>query len=167
MSPAASGTTFTTSAITAGVGSSIYLLANTANTFTMSQTAAIQVIHEIPINFTSSQVLVGQTACNVVTYTATITGITLISDISGGATLDIRTTSYQTYLQGGPSEATTITASDTPTFSGAFGYSDTTLTGWTKPIAASVASPVVVCAVLSSPSSIHFLAGKLTLVGSQ
>lgn len=95
------------------------------------------------------------TRCRTVEFSGTINAVNIVSDVSGAATVDIQTVAYSSYT--GPSSASSITASDIPALSSALKYSDTTLTGWTK----TLTSPVVVCGVLSSPSTVTWL--NLTL----
>jgi hypothetical protein len=90
--------------------------------------------------------------CTPVNYSGTITGVTLSSDVSGSATVDVRTVAYSSYA--GPSSASTITASATPALSSAAKYQDATLTGWTTTLAANT----MVCFNLSSPSTVTWLA---------
>jgi hypothetical protein len=86
-------------------------------------------------------------ACQDVPFAATITGVTLLSDVPGSGTVDVRTVAYGGYT--GPSSAATITASDTPALSSAVKYQDTTLTGWTTAVAANS----VLCFHLTSPAT--------------
>jgi len=151
-----------------GTGASLCTDANGgATTSGCSGSGVTAVTHEIAIGFSSTAVLTGQTACNTITYTATITGISLLGDVSGGATLDLQTETFANYLTSGPGGATSITASDTPTFSAVLGFKDTTLTWWSKTISGTAAAPIVVCIVLTSPTNIHTLSGKVTLSGTQ
>lgn len=89
--------------------------------------------------------------CETVAISGTISGVYLKSDVSGGATVDIKTVAEASYTS--PASASTITASATPVLSSAARYADTTLTGWTTTLTA----PVAVCAFLSSPSSIKWV----------
>jgi hypothetical protein len=86
-------------------------------------------------------------ACQVVDFGGTITGVSLIADVSGSATVDVRTVAYSSYT--GASSASTITASDTPALSSAIKYQDTTLTGWTTSLSANT----VVCFHVTSPAT--------------
>ena len=65
----------------------------------------------------------------VIPYNCTITGVTLLADLSGNIVIDIW---KDVYAQFAPTVADTITASAKPTLSGAIKYQDATLTGWTK-----------------------------------
>lgn len=86
-------------------------------------------------------------ACVDVPIASTITGVTLLSDVSGSATVDVKTVAYASYA--GPSSASSITASAVPAISSAFKYQDTTLTGWTTAVAANT----VMCFHLTSPTA--------------
>jgi hypothetical protein len=66
-------------------------------------------------------------------FACTITGVTLLGDVSGSAVVDIWVDSYANYP---PTVADTITASAKPTISSALKATDTTLTGWTTSVAA-------------------------------
>jgi hypothetical protein len=92
-----------------------------------------------------------QDACVDVPLSATITGITLLSDVAGSVTVDVRTVAGASYT--GPASASTITASDTPALSGAARYHDTALTGWST----SVPADAVMCFHLTNPSTITWL----------
>lgn len=89
-----------------------------------------------------------QTICVPVNYAGTIQAVTIISDVSGSATIDVKTVAYASYT--GPSSTSSITASDIPALSSATKYQDTTLTGWTTALSANT----MACFVLSSPSTI-------------
>lgn len=68
-----------------------------------------------------------------VPYACTITAVTLLADQSGSVVVDIWKDTYANYP---PTVADTITAAAKPTLSAATKSQDTTLTGWTKTIAA-------------------------------
>lgn len=78
-------------------------------------------------------------ACVDVPAPAAITGVTLLSDVTGSATVDVRTVAYSSYT--GPGSASSITAAAIPALATATKYQDTTLTGWTK----AVPSNTVMC----------------------
>ncbi len=94
-------------------------------------------------------------ACRVMDAAYTITGATLISDVSGSATVDVRTVAYSSYT--GPSSASTITASAIPALASATKYQDTTLTGWNTAIPANT----VVCFHLTSPATATWVMADL------
>jgi hypothetical protein len=89
-----------------------------------------------------------QDACVDVPFAATITGVTLLSDVAGSATLDVRTVAYASYT--GPASVSSIAASAIPALSNATKYQDTTLTGWTT----SVPANTVMCFHLTSPATL-------------
>ena len=95
-------------------------------------------------------------ACTDIPFAATITGVTLLSDVTGTATVDVRTAAYASYT--GPASATTITASDTPALTNAVKYQDTSLTGWTTAVAANS----VMCFHLTSPSTVTWVIVDVT-----
>ena len=68
-----------------------------------------------------------------VPFACTITGVVLLADQSGSVVVDIWKDTYANYP---PTNADSITASAPPTITSAAKSSDTTLTGWTKSIAA-------------------------------
>jgi hypothetical protein len=100
------------------------------------------------------------TRCSQVNYGGTINKATVISDVSGSATVDVRTVAYGSYT--GPGSASTITASDTPALSSAVKYQDSTLTGWTTSLTANT----VVCFVLSSPSTVTWIAANIEVAAN-
>lgn len=79
-------------------------------------------------------VLVVGTTCWVqVPFACTIQSVTMLAEPSGSAVVDVWKDTYANYP---PTVADTITASAKPTISSATKSQDTTLTGWTKAIAA-------------------------------
>ena len=98
--------------------------------------------------------------CSQINYAGTINKVTVIADVSGTATVDVRTVAYGSYT--GPSSASTITASDTPALSSAIKYQDSTLSGWTTSLAANT----VVCFVLSSPSTVTWIAANIEVAAN-
>jgi hypothetical protein len=68
-----------------------------------------------------------------VPFACTITGVRLLADQSGSVVIDIWKDAYANYP---PTVADTITASAKPTITVATKSEDTTLTGWTKTVAA-------------------------------
>ena len=123
--------------------------------------SANQNIREIPFTFDGGgSALSGTlTRCAPVEYAGTISGIYMVSDLSGNATLDVKTVAYASYT--GPASTSTIAnyPTNNPTFTGATKFSDTTLTNWTKALTANT----VVCVTLSSPATITWLSGKITV----
>ena len=100
------------------------------------------------------------TACVLVPFAGTISAANLASDVSGAVTVDVRTVLLSSWT--GVASASTITASDTPALSGTQTYTDGTLTGWTKAIAANT----MVCFVLSSPSTLGWVGATLQVAVS-
>ena len=98
--------------------------------------------------------------CSQVNYAGTIEKVTILADQSGSATIDVRTVAYASYT--GPGSASTITASDTPALSSAVKSQDSTLTGWTTSLTANT----VVCFVLSSPSTVTWLAANIEVAAN-
>jgi hypothetical protein len=64
----------------------------------------------------------------VVPFDCTITGVTLLADVSGDLVVDIWRDSYADFP---PVDGDSITASAPPTITSATKSQDTTLTGWT------------------------------------
>jgi hypothetical protein len=82
---------------------------------------------------------------------ASITHVTLLGDVSGNATVDVRVAAMSGYS--GPSSASSITASSVPQLASAASYQNSTLTGWTKDVPANS----VMCFHLSSPSAVKWV----------
>jgi hypothetical protein len=99
-----------------------------ANGTAISRTAAVQYV----IDGSGSAPSVGAKGQITLPTGFNITGVYLTSDVAGSCVLDIKTCTNA----GFPGSLTSITASAKPTLSSAQFYSDTTLTGWTKAIAA-------------------------------
>jgi hypothetical protein len=118
-----------------------------------------QVTKEVTFSFDAgSSALTGPLArCNVVTISGTIKEFEMVADATGNATVDVRTVAYASYT--GAASASSITASATPAIAVGIKYTDSTLTGWTT----SIAKDTVVCVVLTSPASMHWLAGKISI----
>ena len=89
--------------------------------------------------------------CTSVRTAASITNVTLLADVSGNATVDVRVAAMSGYS--GPSSATSITASAVPQLVSAASYQNNVLTGWTK----DVPSNSVMCFRLSSPSAVRWV----------
>lgn len=66
-----------------------------------------------------------------VPFNCTITGVTLLSDVTGSMVMDIWKDSFANYP---PTVLDSITSATPPTLSSASKYNDTTLTGWTTSI---------------------------------
>jgi hypothetical protein len=69
----------------------------------------------------------------VVPFDCTITGVTLLADTSGSVVIDIWKDTYANFP---PTDADSIVAGANPLISAATKSTDTTLTGWTKTLAA-------------------------------
>lgn len=89
-------------------------------------------------------------------YNCTITGVTMLADVSGSAVVDIWNADYASYP---PTVTETITASAKPTISAATKSKNTTLTGWTT----SVLAGDVLAFNVDSASTITRLHVSLTL----
>lgn len=81
-----------------------------------------------------ADILTGSQCDVFVPYAFTITKVTLLADAVGSIVIDIWKDTYGNYP---PTVADKITASAPPTLSSASKGQDATLTGWTKPVAAS------------------------------
>jgi hypothetical protein len=96
----------------------------------------------------------GKECAVFIPYACTITAARIAGDVSGSAVVDVwKSTSWR------PTVANTITASALPTLSSATNATDSTLTGWTKSIAANT----WIIFHVNSCSSIHQLIGALTV----
>ncbi len=91
------------------------------------------------------------TRCTNIYQAGTISQVVLIADVSGSVTVDIKTVAQASYT--GPASTSSITSSDIPALSSAVRFSDTSLTGWTKPVAANT----VACFVMSSPTTVKWV----------
>jgi hypothetical protein len=89
------------------------------------------------------------TACTETFLTGTIQSVEIIGNVSGSATIDIKTVAHSSWT-GTASAATSITASDIPALSSSAVYTDTTLTGWTT----SVSAGTDFCFVMTSPTTV-------------
>lgn len=120
-----------------------------------------QNIRSVPFFFDGAGSAVSAaTRCGVVRFAGAITGFTMISDVSGNATVDVKTVAFGSYT--GPASASSITDGHTPSMTGATSFQDTTLTSWTTSISANT----VVCFVLSSPATITWLSGNITIAAN-
>lgn len=90
------------------------------------------------------------TRCREVSFGGTINQYTAVADVSGSATITIKTAPYSSYT--GPASASDI-SNGGEVLSSAAKMQDSTLTGWTS----SLNAGSVVCGVLSSPSTISWL----------
>jgi hypothetical protein len=79
-----------------------------------------------------SVIVAGERGALWIPFSATITSATILADQPGGLVFDIKKCAYADY----PSGLASIVASAPPTLSSAQKYQDTTLTGWTRSIAA-------------------------------
>lgn len=78
-------------------------------------------------------VLAGTTVYVPVPFAGTITGWTMLADVSGSAVLDVWNDTYANYP---PTVADTIAAAAKPTISSAVKGASTTLTGWATTVRA-------------------------------
>lgn len=104
--------------------------------------------------------LAGMTRCAHINYGGTITQFTMISDVSGNATVDVLTVAYGSWT--GPGSTSSITDSHTPSMTGATKFQDSTLTSWTTSLSANTA----VCFTLSSPATITWLAADIKVAAN-
>src|SRR5689334_8584569 len=91
------------------------------------------------------------TRCTQVNFSGRIQQVTLLADVSGTATVDVKTIAYELY--NGPASASSITAAAIPALSSTTKYQDATLTGWTTSLAANT----VVCFALSNPATVSWV----------
>lgn len=123
---------------------------------------AIRSIAQVVFNGGGTALSGSQTACVAVPFAATITSVTLASDISGSGTVDVRRVAGASYT--GVASATTLIAGGgtTPSLSGSTYYHDSTLTNWTT----SIAVNDEVCFALSSPSTANWIQASLLGTGN-
>ena len=88
-----------------------------------------------------------KTSCVDVNWAGTITQVTVKGDVSGSATVDVLTKASSWT---GTASAASITAAAVPALSSSAAYSDSTLTGWTKPFTAGT----TFCFALTSPTTV-------------
>jgi hypothetical protein len=117
------------------------------------QFPANQTIREITMNFSGggSAIAASITQCTHVDYAGAIQAATIIADVSGSAVVDVKTVAYASYT--GPASAASIAASAKPTLSSAIKAQDSTLTGWTKTLAANTE----VCFALTGASTVSWV----------
>lgn len=121
----ASGQTFTINSATIVLGASVPAAFVTA--LTMNYTI------EFVIDAQGSVIGTGQKGHIEVPFAGTIKRMTMMSDQSGSAVVDIWKTNFAGFP---PTGGNTITASATPTLSAAQKVQDSTLSGWTTAVAA-------------------------------
>ena len=85
------------------------------------------------LNGAGSPISTGTYVGHWVPFNCTITGVTLLSDVTTNCVVDIWVAPYASYP---PTIANTITAAAIPTITAAKKYQNTTLTGWTTAIPA-------------------------------
>jgi hypothetical protein len=69
----------------------------------------------------------------IIPFAGTITGVTLLANVSGSMVVDLWKAPYASFP---PTVANTIVSATPPTLTAALKYQDTTLTGWTTAVAA-------------------------------
>jgi len=92
------------------------------------------------------------TRCGLMPYGGRINRFSMFADQSGTATITVKSVAAGSYT--GPGSASTI---GTETMTSAARKQDTTLSGWTLPIAANS----MVCVSLSSPSTVTWVSGNV------
>lgn len=112
-----------------------------------------QNIRTIGANFGSFQsgataLSAASTSCIPTYFSGTIQAVEIIGNVSGSITIDVQTVLHSAWT--GTASVSSITAAAIPALSAASKYTDTTLTGWTKTIAAGTD----VCFVMSSPTTV-------------
>jgi len=100
------------------------------------------------------------TACVPTYFAGTIQGVEIIGDVSGSATIDVKTVAHTSWT--GTASASSIAASDIPALSTAARYTDTTLTGWTT----SLTAGTDVCFVMTSPTTVAGLSITLKVAAN-
>lgn len=151
--------------VSGGVGY-VALAANTNVAVTTTATwAPLGNIRTIGANFGSFQsgataLSASSTACVPTYFSGTIQAVEIIGDVSGSATIDVKTVAHSSWT--GTASTSSITASDVPALSAAARYTDTTLTGWTKTLAAGTD----VCFVMTSPTTVAGLSITLKVAAN-
>ena len=74
------------------------------------------------------------TACVPTYFAGTIQSVEIIGDVSGSATIDVKTVAHSSWT--GTASTASITAAAIPALSSAARYTDSTLTGWTTAVTA-------------------------------
>lgn len=91
------------------------------------------------------------TYCTAVPVSGTISQVYTTADVSGSATIGVKTVARASYIgTAGYSGYTSIVGSAAPSLSSAVSYSDGTLTGWTTTLTAGQ----ILCVQLSSPATV-------------
>jgi hypothetical protein len=99
------------------------------------------------------------TTCTAMPYAGTLTGVRLLANPAGSATVDIRSATNASFGTGGPASATTITGTGAiPAISSAYGVSPS-IAGFNTTLAANT----TVCFVLSNPSTASNVTAILTV----
>lgn len=104
-------------------------------------------------------VVAASTRCEQVNYAGTIQQFTMIGDVSGTATITVKTVAFASYT--GPASASDI-SSGGETMTTAISKQDSTLSGWTTSLSANT----VVCFALTSPSTVTWLAANIKVAAN-
>lgn len=128
----------------------------TSSTTATWQTGPVSgsVSHSIPFTFVNGgSALSGTTVgCKLIPSTGTIANVTTTGDVSGSATVGVKTVAYASYTgTAGYSGYTDIVNGGTaPSLSSAVKYTDSTLTSWLT----SLTGGQYLCVQMSSPSTV-------------
>jgi len=88
------------------------------------------------------------TACVPTYISGTIQGVEIVADVSGSATIDVKTVAHGSWT--GTASVASITAASIPALSSASKYTDVVLSGWNKILTAGTD----VCFVMTSPTTV-------------
>ncbi len=143
----------------ASAGQNWYYCTST-NTWT-AQSGGGSSVYSLPATFDGggAVLLTGATTCTNIAYGGTLTGIALMAEPSGSATVDIQTETFANYITSGPGGASSIHGSGSiPSISSAHAVNPS-ITGFNT----TIANNSVVCFVMSSPSSAQTITAILTI----
>ena len=99
-------------------------------------------------------------ACVNVGFAGTIQNVTLVGDVAGNATVDIKTVAVGSW--NGIASTSSITAAAIPALAGAILYQDSILTGWTTVVSAGT----VFCFSLSGPATLGWVGATLQVAAN-
>lgn len=148
------GATYPTSGQILGFVTQTNASAGDATMLIRPDTQAPVITRDIGVLFDAGegQVLSGTiTRCGHIDYSGTILASTITANVSGSASVDVKTVAYGSYT--GPASTSSIVAAAPPALSSAIKSQDSTLTGWTTSLAANTE----VCYVLTGAASAQWV----------
>ena len=141
-------------------GTNVTIASNPNNLVINSSATVNQNLRSVGFAFDGGGVAISGTkvGCTEVLSSGTISSVYTTADVSGSATIDIRTVAFASYTgTAGFSGYTSIVASAPPSLSSAVSLNNNTLTGWTT----ALTSGTMVCFQESSPATLTNLQVKV------